>query len=174
VIALLLIWSATTNASVVWDWSFNGESGQFITDGTDHSAGTYNVADFVVLSSSSGASIGSWSGGQYDDTEFSNGSPYWFVWDGAQVTELISSQSNWDSWFTFDDLGSNITYLFGWETGNINTLTHASAYDITVSCCSQASYVYSVTPSQVPVPAAVWLFGSALAGLGWLRRKQTV
>jgi len=24
----------------------------------------------------------------------------------------------------------------------------------------------------VPVPAAVWLFGSALAGLGWLRRKQ--
>jgi hypothetical protein len=23
-------------------------------------------------------------------------------------------------------------------------------------------------------PAAVWLFGSALAGLGWMRRKQTV
>lgn len=28
--------------------------------------------------------------------------------------------------------------------------------------------------SEVPVPAAVWLFGSALAGLGWLRRRQTV
>jgi hypothetical protein len=28
--------------------------------------------------------------------------------------------------------------------------------------------------SVVPIPAAVWLFGSALAGLGWLRRKQTV
>jgi hypothetical protein len=28
--------------------------------------------------------------------------------------------------------------------------------------------------STVPVPAAVWLFGSALAGLGWMRRKQTV
>jgi hypothetical protein len=25
--------------------------------------------------------------------------------------------------------------------------------------------------SVVPIPAAVWLFGSALAGLGWLRRK---
>jgi hypothetical protein len=25
----------------------------------------------------------------------------------------------------------------------------------------------------VPIPAAVWLFGSALAGLGWLRRRQT-
>lgn len=28
------------------------------------------------------------------------------------------------------------------------------------------------TTAPVPVPAAVWLFGSALAGLGWLRRKQ--
>ncbi len=28
-------------------------------------------------------------------------------------------------------------------------------------------------PPEVPIPAAVWLFGSALAGLGWLRRKQT-
>ena len=29
----------------------------------------------------------------------------------------------------------------------------------------------SVTLSIVPIPAAVWLFGSALAGLGWMRRK---
>jgi hypothetical protein len=27
--------------------------------------------------------------------------------------------------------------------------------------------------SVVPLPAAVWLFGSALAGLGWFRRRQT-
>lgn len=30
-----------------------------------------------------------------------------------------------------------------------------------------------VRTSVVPLPAAAWLFGSALAGLGWLRRKQT-
>jgi hypothetical protein len=29
------------------------------------------------------------------------------------------------------------------------------------------------TISVIPIPAAVWLFGSALAGLGWIRRKQT-
>ncbi|MGI9309169.1 MAG: VPLPA-CTERM sorting domain-containing protein [Gammaproteobacteria bacterium] len=29
------------------------------------------------------------------------------------------------------------------------------------------------TLTAVPVPAAVWLFGSALTGLGWMRRKQT-
>ena len=27
--------------------------------------------------------------------------------------------------------------------------------------------------SAIPIPAAVWLFGSALAGLGWIRRKQS-
>lgn len=31
-----------------------------------------------------------------------------------------------------------------------------------------------VVLSEVPVPAAFWLFGSALAGLGWVRRKPTV
>jgi hypothetical protein len=35
-----------------------------------------------------------------------------------------------------------------------------------------ASSVISGSISAVPVPAALWLFGSALAGLGWLRRKQ--
>jgi hypothetical protein len=30
------------------------------------------------------------------------------------------------------------------------------------------------TVTAVPIPAAVWLFGSALAGLGWMHRKQTV
>jgi hypothetical protein len=46
---------------------------------------------------------------------------------------------------------------------------------------SQISYGVVHNPSidnfvatVVPVPAAVWLFGSALAGLGWMRRKQTV
>ena len=32
----------------------------------------------------------------------------------------------------------------------------------------------SLVGAVVPVPAAIWLFGSALAGLGWMRRKQTV
>jgi hypothetical protein len=28
--------------------------------------------------------------------------------------------------------------------------------------------------AAVPVPAAAWLFGSALGGLGWMRRRKTV
>lgn len=34
--------------------------------------------------------------------------------------------------------------------------------------------VDNINVSAVPIPAAVWLFASALAGLGWLRRRQTV
>jgi hypothetical protein len=35
-------------------------------------------------------------------------------------------------------------------------------------------FIDDVMITAVPVPAAVWLFGSALAGLGWMRRKTTV
>lgn len=56
------------------------------------------------------------------------------------------------------------TYNLNW-TG----LTRLSIGNINGS----PTVVDSITASQVPVPAAVWLFGSALAGLGWIRRRQT-
>jgi len=42
------------------------------------------------------------------------------------------------------------------------------------SISSSALVVDNIVVSAVPIPAAVWLFGSALAGLGWMRRKQTI
>jgi hypothetical protein len=36
-----------------------------------------------------------------------------------------------------------------------------------------AGVMDNIVVTTVPVPAAVWLFGSALAGLGWLKRTQT-
>jgi hypothetical protein len=30
-----------------------------------------------------------------------------------------------------------------------------------------------INPSIIPIPAAVWLFGSALGLLGWMRREAT-
>ena len=39
-------------------------------------------------------------------------------------------------------------------------------------CCALVDNI--IVSSVVPIPAAGWLFGSALAGLGWLRRKQSV
>jgi hypothetical protein len=33
--------------------------------------------------------------------------------------------------------------------------------------------VHNIVVTAVPIPAAVWLFGSGLAGLGWFRRKTS-
>jgi len=35
-----------------------------------------------------------------------------------------------------------------------------------------ADYKLNITTSAVPVPAAVWLFGSALAGMGIIGRRK--
>ena len=44
--------------------------------------------------------------------------------------------------------------------------------DYSASAGFSAAVMDNITISAVPVPAAVWLFGSALAGLGWIRRRH--
>lgn len=60
-----------------------------------------------------------------------------------------------------------------WETvplsGQLTNLT-----SITFTNFSRPVQLDNIVLQTVPVPAAVWLFGSALAGLGWMRRKQPV
>ena len=56
---------------------------------------------------------------------------------------------------------------------NIHTLFDVR-YNSVTSDLDERNLLYPTTATitGVPVPAAAWLFGSALAGLGWLRRKQ--
>jgi hypothetical protein len=45
------------------------------------------------------------------------------------------------------------------------------------ACCvggSEFDPIRTAWSVAVPIPAAVWLFGSALAGLGWMHRRKTV
>jgi hypothetical protein len=58
------------------------------------------------------------------------------------------------------------TVMFGSEWLGLTNIEF-SAY----GCCA---LVDNIVVSNVPVPAAVWLFGSALGGLGWMRRRKTV
>lgn len=39
------------------------------------------------------------------------------------------------------------------------------------SCAVGCDLNFRVTPSVVPIPAAAWLFGSAVGLMGWMRRK---
>ena len=97
----------------------------------------------------------------------------------------------------FEDSEAGITPLTGTVTGHLAsgaTLTQAIVggvmnFDSSWSKLASVDIefdtnVASVPPylagaiddihvSEVPVPAAVWLFVSALGGLGWMRRRQT-
>jgi hypothetical protein len=59
-----------------------------------------------------------------------------------------------------------------------NSLSGVSLEDVCFnSGCSVGGtprFMVSGYVTAVPIPAAAWLFGSALAGLGWVRRKRTV
>jgi hypothetical protein len=82
-------------------------------------------------------------------------------WMPEVVIDLDSAsfgQINNQDLFT---IGAHLATLDG--TGTQALWSSSNSYDA----------VLTVTTSTVPVPAAVWLFGSALAGLGWMKRKQT-
>jgi hypothetical protein len=85
---------------------------------------------------------------------------------------------------TFGVAGSRILIGSNFIGGGTTAFTYsfdainARFFEIDVTANQGASFtaINEVVfgASAVPIPAAVWLFGSALAGLGWLRRKQTV
>jgi hypothetical protein len=69
------------------------------------------------------------------------------------------------------------TLGLGWRTVNFDSSwTGITALKLSGSV---TDYAYeqtggydNIVVSTVPVPSAIWLFGSALAGMGWMRRKQ--
>ena len=73
-------------------------------------------------------------------------------------------QLNWSHFAT-----SQRNYSFGSEWSNL-TAVEFSVYQ------SEAEIAYlafdNIVVDVVPIPAAVWLFGSALLGLGWMRRAR--
>jgi hypothetical protein len=124
----------------------------------------------------------------------------WTIWDADPFSNaaLISGTGNFSStviggggdWYEFSIDGLDIdlaagTYWLGHHhdfstetvfaalaTGNTGTYlqTDGDGFQYTGSgVISQ-----QIRTNTVPVPAAVWLFGSALGGLGWMRRRKTV
>jgi hypothetical protein len=72
------------------------------------------------------------------------------------------------SWIYRDDTAMDATVIV--DSNNIlgSNPDHFDTY------AHPARSHWMVRSTVVPLPASLWLFGSALAGLGWLRRKQSI
>jgi hypothetical protein len=83
-----------------------------------------------------------------------------YLQGGGTITKGISATLGIETVF-FDDAWQNLTSLdIEFEVSSFNTYGVSPVLD-------------NITVQAVPVPAAVWLFGSGLGLLGWFRRRQT-
>jgi hypothetical protein len=83
-----------------------------------------------------------------------------YLQGGGTITKGISATPGIETVF-FDDAWQNLTSLdIEFEVSSFNTYGLTPVLD-------------NITLQAVPVPAAVWLFGSGLGLLGWFRRRQS-
>ena len=101
---MLLLNATTSEADQIWIWSFAGEQGHFLTDGTTPVPGTYTLIDFDVTSSAAGGTLGSVSGGQYVAAGSDSVQPYSMAWNGSAVTLWSAAGFNSFNWWPFSDL----------------------------------------------------------------------
>lgn len=176
-VAASLSLAAPAQAQITWNWSFANESGQFITNGSAPggvaAAGTYTFTDFIVSGTGSGASLGSYSGGQYSASGFSTTLPYSFDWTGSSVSTWNSAGSNLFDWWVFQDTAHpNNYYFFGWQQGNTNYAGEAAYYDQNVGI-SQSSHIVDVSVSNtVPEPSTIALLAIGGAAILLVRRRR--
>ena len=161
IVLLVLVTSLASAAPVRWSL----EDVVFDDGGTAFGSFTYDAAtneysDIDVATTSGTVATG----GYYDicNEFFCAGS----VSDSLVVFGMSTDISKWFV-ISFDGSLSDSGDIVQISTGPTSTGPCQNS-----SCESLGRNVVSGSVSAVPVPAAVWLFGSALAGLGWLRRKQ--
>ena len=98
-----------------------------------------------------------------------------FLPDGA-TTGSIALEIVWDNYPGYLSEAGTLDLLYGtwslWRCDNSDCSGLVFPGGAAVEFVDGS--ISGVVVSAVPIPAAVWLFGSALAGLGWLRRKRAV
>jgi hypothetical protein len=187
----LLFWVGSVNAALI-------DSGSFTTDTASELDWLDLTATIGMSYTDALAANGGWRyatnsevenlfsvafNGYYDTNpnHFSNSV------DGAYVNNVVDA-SNFISLFgeTLQTPVSHASYGFYFDEDNIYRMMGAFQNESSTQIVSNeyvTTYtgfvdggatdkgVYLVRSSVVPIPAAAWLFGSALAGLGWFRRK---
>jgi len=159
-VAALLASFAANAVPVLWE--FDGTADFNITGGIE---GTFYVSSFVYDADSNtysdidivgecGFCVDGFTFGGYNTSGSANG----LLTEGADGLKVLGLDLSF---------GSSLTNAGG--TVSVTGEIYDESY-------SQVQYLLpgaTITGTAVvPIPAAVWLFGSALAGLGWTRRRQ--
>ena len=97
------------------------------------------------------------------------------VWQNATWSFEYSGTSNiWDVALAFTNLETNATTSGSWS-GALAVANSDVFTEVTPRGQDAGSmFVDNISVTTVPIPAAVWLFGSGLALLGWTRKRQAV
>ncbi len=69
-------------------------------------------------------------------------------------------------------VANGATGLTGWTLNEVNAISADGQWIVgkaTNSLNERQAFLANISP--IPIPAAVWLLGSALGVMGWLRRK---
>jgi hypothetical protein len=147
------IFSAGYGDILAYDPSFEGFLSTFHT-GED--------ADSLTIDKNTGTFYGTRGIDVWSFNELTGTHHVWTRSDGFAMN-MVAFDSYSNTLYGSDGRG---LFIIDTITGDAELVTH---FDNPIRIRSMA-----FAPSVVPIPAAVWLFGSALAGLGWMRRKQTV
>jgi hypothetical protein len=120
----ILLATVPANATILWDWSFNGEAGTFLTDGTAPAnvapPGQYTLQNFAVTSSAAGAGLGSLTGSQYMLVNILGpppGGPTAFDWNGSSVTDWDRIGFDMANWFFYPYVLYKGTPIRGYDFG---------------------------------------------------------
>jgi hypothetical protein len=177
---ILLLASATTNAATVtidFDDLPNGgtpDGGGYIDVTTQDYY--FNSQGGVGESGAPGNKViaGLSTGGLYEAPEiyFARGDGQAFSLLAADIDGVVSGYvASSDNGSFNDSTGPGLNELGTGAWLNVNSvylIGLAGTGSFTILALDNV-----VVGAAVPVPAAVWLFGSALAGLGWVRRRKT-
>jgi hypothetical protein len=156
-LVFLFLYSAHSNAApVVWTLdNVHFEDGGIATGSYTYDADSGYFSD-VVITTTAGSML---SGGSFDIANCSN----------AECTQILVRRAGFQIakpalYLSFDAPMTNV--------GGALPLVLAGSRQF--DGLSTNRDIISGAVTTVPIPSAVWLFGSALAGLGWMRRRKTV
>lgn len=160
---LTIVFATSTANASLWSWSFDELAGTFSTNETGYDPGAYTLDVFtIVTNGTSNVPLGSTGNGVWN--EAINAS-YTFEWDGANASLLAAG--GFGAWIFIADSVAD---------GAGASLVQLSDEDVSLWATDNGTNNQSglgrLNIAPVPVPAAVWLFGSAVLGLVGMSRRN--